>query len=71
MYWQAPRLIVSHTLNDFLENYLSTVDLKAPHPDVFLSDIMDNPALPAYRELVLNKRKPDLDEYWTAGVKWD
>jgi hypothetical protein len=59
-------LIVTHNLKDFPDSYLSTFDLKAILPDDFLTDIIDlnaDQALLAFREMVLHKRNPDLDEY--------
>lgn len=59
-------IIVTHNLKDFPEEYLCTFDLKAQLPDDFLTDIIDlNPdqAIRAFKEMVLNKKNPDLDEY--------
>ena len=59
-------LIITHNLKDFPDSYLSTFDLKAILPDDFLTDIIDlNPdqASLAFRDMVMHKRNPDLDEY--------
>ena len=59
-------IIVTNNIKDFPEDYLSTFGLSAKTADDFLTDIIDlNPqlALKAFRELVLNRRNPDIDEY--------
>jgi predicted nucleic acid-binding protein len=59
-------VIVTHNLKDFPQDYLSTFGLSAKDPDDFITDVIDlNPdeAVKAFRELVSNKMKPDLDEY--------
>lgn len=59
-------LIVTNNLKDFPADYLSTFGLTAKTADDFLTDIIDiNPeeAVKAFREMVLNRKNPDLDEY--------
>lgn len=59
-------VIVTNNLKDFPKNYLDTFGLKAKSADDFLTDIIDlnqNTALKAFKDLVLNKRNPDLDEF--------
>jgi len=64
-------LIVTNNLKDFPKEYLESFGLNAKNADDFLSDIIDlNPetAVMAFRELVMNKRKPDLDEYQVLDI---
>lgn len=59
-------LIVTNNLKDFPEEYLNSFGLKAKTADDFLTDIIDlNPeqAIAAFREMVLSKKQPDLDEF--------
>jgi predicted nucleic acid-binding protein len=59
-------LIVTHNLKDFPNDYLAQFGLSAKSPDDFAADLIDlNPkqAIQAFRELVLNRRNPELDEY--------
>lgn len=59
-------VIVTNNLKDFPEDYLDSFGLKAKSADDFLTDIIDlNPdeAIKAFKEMVLNKRNPDLDDY--------
>jgi hypothetical protein len=45
---------------------IHSIDLKIKSADDFLTDIIDlnpNKAIEAFREMVLNKKNPDLDEY--------
>lgn len=59
-------IIVTHNLKDFPEEYLRTFDLKAQLPDDFLTDIIDlnqEQAIKAFKDMVFNKKNPDLDEY--------
>lgn len=59
-------IIVTNNLKDFPEEYLASFGLSAKDPDDFLTDIIDlNPeeAVKAFREMVLYKTKPDLDEF--------
>lgn len=59
-------VIVTFNLKDFPDEVLSQYNLKAIHPDDFLVDIIDlnsKTATEAFRELVLNYKKPPLDKY--------
>lgn len=59
-------IIVTNNLKDFPRNYLSSFGLSAKTADNFLTDIIDlNPdqALEAFREMVSNRRNPNLDEF--------
>jgi predicted nucleic acid-binding protein len=59
-------IIVTNNLRDFPEDYLETFGLKAKSADDFLTDIIDlNPeeALKAFKEMVLHKKNPELNDY--------
>lgn len=59
-------VIVTNNLKDFPEDYLETFGLKVKSADDFLTDIIDlnhEEALKAFKEMVLNKKKPELNEY--------
>jgi predicted nucleic acid-binding protein len=59
-------VIVTNNLKDFPESYLDSFGLKAKSADDFLTDIIDlnnDQAIKAFRELVLNKRHPEMNEY--------
>lgn len=59
-------LIVTNNIKDFPKDYLATFGLAAKTADDFLTDIIDlnpNDAVLAFRELVMNRRNPDLDEF--------
>ena len=59
-------LIVTNNIKDFPETYLSSYGLSAKTADDFLTDSIDlNPeqATKAFKEMVLNRRNPDLDEF--------
>lgn len=59
-------LIVTNNLKDFPASYLATFGLSAKGADDFLTDTIDlNPdtAIAAFREMVLYRRNPDMDEY--------
>jgi predicted nucleic acid-binding protein len=59
-------LIVTNNIKDFPKDYLSTFGLAAKKADDFLTDIIDlnqQEAVQAFRELVMNRRNPDLDEF--------
>ena len=58
-------VIVSNNVKHFPEKILNSYGLKIKSADDFLTDIIDlNPvtAIEAFREMVLNKKNPDLDE---------
>ena len=64
-------LIVTNNMKDFPEQYLNSFGLTAKTADDFLTDIIDlNPevAVRAFREMVLNRKKPDLDEYQVLDI---
>ena len=53
-------------MKDFPEEYLSSHSLSAISADDFVTDIVDlNPekALGAFKDMVANRKNPDLDEY--------
>ena len=59
-------LIVTHNLKDFPDDILELYGVKAKSPDDFLTDIIDlngDMAVEAFKEMVQNKRNPELDEY--------
>lgn len=59
-------VIVTNNLKDFPDTYLNTFGLKAKSADDFLTDIIDlnhDTAIKAFKELVLHKRNPEMDEY--------
>lgn len=59
-------LIVTNNTKDFPKDVLSKYGLKAKTADDFLTDIIDlntKTALEAFKQMVMNKRNPDLDEY--------
>ena len=58
-------LIVSVNLKDFPAEYLQSFGLNAKSADDFLTDIIDlnqKQAVKAFREMVLNKKNPQMDE---------
>jgi len=59
-------LIVTNNIKDFPEAVLSNYGIKAKTADDFLTDIIDlngETAIEAFKEMVLNKRNPVMDEY--------
>lgn len=59
-------VIVTNNLRDFPEDYIGTFGLEVKSADDFLTDIIDlnpNTAVRAFRELVMNKKNPEMDEY--------
>lgn len=59
-------IIVTNNLKDFPKDYLGSFGLSAKSSDDFLTDIIDlNPerAIEAFRQLVLNRTKPELNEF--------
>lgn len=59
-------VIVTNNIKDFPEEYLDSFGLKAKTADDFLTDIIDlnhDKAVAAFKEMVLNKKNPPLDEY--------
>lgn len=64
-------VIVTNNIKDFPKEYLASFGLTAKTADDFLTDIVDlNPdmAVKAFRELVLNRRNPDLDEFQVLDI---
>jgi len=59
-------LIVTNNIKDFPEEYLRSYGLSAKTADDFLTDIIDlnqEQAIAAFKEMVLNKKNPKMDEY--------
>jgi len=59
-------LIVTNNLKDFPNSYLDKFGLSAKSADDFLTDIIDlnqESASLAFRKLVLNRKRPNLDEF--------
>lgn len=59
-------LIVSNNIKDFPQEYLLTFGLSVKTADDFLTDIIDlnhEVSIRAFREMVLYKKNPTLDEY--------
>ena len=59
-------VIVTNNLKDFPKGYLQTFGLKVKSADDFLTDIIDlnhDEAVKAFKEMVLNKKNPELNEY--------
>lgn len=59
-------LIVTNNLKDFPQHLLEPYGLSAKSADDFLTDIIDintGVAIEAFRELVLHRRNPAMDEY--------
>jgi hypothetical protein len=64
-------VIVTNNIKDFPEDYLSSYGLVAKKADDFLTDIIDlNPeqATKAFKEMVLNRTNPDLDEFEVLDI---
>lgn len=59
-------LIVTNNIKDFPNEYLQSFGLSAKTADDFLTDIIDlnqDQAIAAFKEMVLNKKNPRLDEF--------
>ena len=59
-------VIVTNNIKDFPAEYLARFGLKAKSVDDFITDLIDlnqERAIQAFRDLVLNRTNPDLDEY--------
>ena len=59
-------VIVTNNLKDFPKDYLATFGLSVKSADDFITDTIDlnqETAVKAFKEMVLHKRNPDLDEY--------
>jgi len=64
-------VIVTNNLKDFPKDYLASFGLTAKGADDFLTDIIDldpHQAVSAFKELVLNRRNPDLDEFEVLDI---
>ncbi len=64
-------LIVTNNLKDFPTNYLSSFGLSAKCADDFFTDIIDlnhKTSIKAFRDLVINKKKPPYDEYQVLDI---
>lgn len=59
-------VIVTNNLRDFPSEYIETFGIKAISVDNFLTDIIDlnhDTAVKAFKELVLNKKNPEMNDY--------
>lgn len=59
-------IIVTNNLKDFPEEYLKSFGLSVKTADDFLTDIIDLnhvQAIDAFKEMVLNKKNPKMDEF--------
>ena len=59
-------LIVTNNIKDFPEPYLQSYGLSAKTADDFLTDIIDlnqDKAVAAFKEMVMHKKNPKLDEF--------
>jgi predicted nucleic acid-binding protein len=64
-------LIVTNNLKHFPLDYLLSFGLSAKAADDFFTDIIDlnqETSIKAFRELVLNKKNPPLDEYQVLNI---
>jgi predicted nucleic acid-binding protein len=64
-------VIVTNNIKDFPKEYLDSFGLIAKTADDFLTDIIDlnqEQAIAAFKEMVLNKKNPDLDIYEVLDV---
>lgn len=64
-------LIVTHNLKDFPNTTLYQFGLSAKNPDEFITDLIDldaEKALEAFQNLVLNRRKPEQDEFQVLDI---
>ncbi|MBK6265377.1 PIN domain-containing protein [Marivirga sp. S37H4] len=64
-------IIVTNNLKDFPADYLSKFGLSAKSADDFLTDTIDlnqQIAAQAFRELVMNRTNPNLDEYQILDI---
>ncbi|SFN30358.1 MULTISPECIES: PIN domain-containing protein [Salegentibacter] len=64
-------VIVTNNIKDFPKEYLASFGLSAKTADDFLTDIIDlNPeqAVEAFKEMVLNRRNPDLNEFEVLDI---
>lgn len=64
-------VIVTNNIKHFPEDYLASFGLTVKTADDFLTDIIDlntEQAVKAFKEMVLNRRNPDLDEYEVLDI---
>lgn len=64
-------LIVTNNLKDFPNTYLAKFGLKAMNADDFLTDLIDintTDALMAFKQMVLNRTNPYMDEYRVISI---
>lgn len=64
-------IIVTNNLKDFPEEYLATFGLTAKGVDDFITDIIDlnhEKAVEAFRAMVLNRKKPEMDEFEVLDI---
>ncbi|UGU18093.1 PIN domain-containing protein [Sinomicrobium kalidii] len=64
-------VIVTNNTKDFPEDYLASFGLAAKTADDFLTDIIDlntDQAVKAFKQLVLNRRNPDLNEFEVLDI---
>ncbi len=63
--------IVTNNLKDFPKEYLSNFGLTAKNADDFITDTIDlnqSIAIDAFKEMVLNRTNPDLDEFQILDI---
>ncbi|KAB2813946.1 PIN domain-containing protein [Phaeocystidibacter luteus] len=64
-------VIVTNNLKDFPNEYLAQFGLSVKSPDDFITDLIDlnhELALQAFKEMVLHRTNPDLDEYEVLDI---
>ncbi|MEM6514686.1 MAG: PIN domain-containing protein [Bacteroidota bacterium] len=64
-------VIVTNNIKDFPKNYLASFGLTAKTADDFLTDIIDlnqDQAIKAFKELVLNRKNPNLDAFQVLDI---
>ncbi|RAV29202.1 PIN domain-containing protein [Sinomicrobium soli] len=64
-------VIVTNNTKDFPQDYLASFGLTAKTADDFLTDIIDlntDQAVKAFKQLVLNRRNPDLNEFEVLDI---
>jgi predicted nucleic acid-binding protein len=66
--------LVTNNLKDFPREYLRNFGLTAKSADDFITDTIDlnqNIAIEAFKEMVLNRTNPDLDEFQILDILMD
>jgi predicted nucleic acid-binding protein len=64
-------IIVTNNLKDFPQDYLATFGLTAMGVDDFITDITDlnhEMAVEAFREMVMNRKNPEMDEFEVLDI---